>query len=197
MSRGIAAAFKEEVRKCRRAPKTEAEADIRERVGITNQPERCFIVSRGHPFGDTQVILWTGWPELAGGPEYVRSPVPVHRDRGSGLFLPSRVPIAERTVDCYFYQQSRCKKGSLCRYRHHPTLRTLSGTERCLGRDSVTSASSAPSTALSPLTSREHDLTTRRADSAIIKKCLETTGNIDEYSNTFDGNQEQRVGSRS
>ncbi|KAJ8983121.1 hypothetical protein NQ317_001865 [Molorchus minor] len=28
---------------------------------------RCFIVSRGHPFGDTQVILWTGWPELAGG----------------------------------------------------------------------------------------------------------------------------------
>ncbi|KAJ8978840.1 hypothetical protein NQ317_012044, partial [Molorchus minor] len=51
--------------------------------GITNQPERCFIVSRGHPFGDTQVILWTGWPELAGGPEYVRSPVPVHRDRGS------------------------------------------------------------------------------------------------------------------
>ncbi|KAJ8983120.1 hypothetical protein NQ317_001864 [Molorchus minor] len=59
------------------------------------------------------------------------------------------------------------------------------------------SASSAPSTALSPLTSREHDLTTRRADSAIIKKRLEVTGNIDEYSNTFDGNQEQRVGSRS
>ncbi|KAJ8961623.1 hypothetical protein NQ317_003283 [Molorchus minor] len=48
------------------------------------------------------------------------------------------VPIAERTVDCYFYQQSRCKKGSLCRYPHHPTLRTLSGTERCLRRDSVT-----------------------------------------------------------
>ncbi|KAJ8974407.1 hypothetical protein NQ317_014901 [Molorchus minor] len=108
------------------------------------------------------------------------------------------VPIAERTVDCYFYQQSRCKKGSLCRYRHHPTLRTLSGTERCLRRGQCNeSASSAPSTALSPLTSREHDLTTRRADSAIIKKCLETTGNIDEYSNTFDGNQEQRVGSRS
>ncbi|KAJ8983830.1 hypothetical protein NQ317_008956 [Molorchus minor] len=108
------------------------------------------------------------------------------------------VPIAERTVDCYFYQQSRCKKGSLCRYRHHPTLRTLSGTERCLRRGQCNeSASSAPSTALSPLTSREHDLTTRRADSAIIKKSLETTGDIDEYSNTFDGNQEQRVGSRS
>ncbi|KAJ8978807.1 hypothetical protein NQ317_014277 [Molorchus minor] len=108
------------------------------------------------------------------------------------------VPIAERTVDCYFYQQSRCKKGSLCRYRHHPTLRTLSGTERCLRRGQCNeSASSAPSTALSPLTSREHDLTTRRADSAIIKKRLEVTGNIDEYSNTFDGNQEQRVGSRS
>ncbi|KAJ8974409.1 hypothetical protein NQ317_014903 [Molorchus minor] len=58
-------------------------------------------------------------------------------------------------------------------------------------------SNSAPSTALSPLTSREHDLTTRRADSAIVEKCLETTGNIDEYSNTFDGNQEQRVGSRS
>ncbi|KAJ8974731.1 hypothetical protein NQ317_004054 [Molorchus minor] len=107
------------------------------------------------------------------------------------------VPIAERTVDCYFYQQSRCKKGSLCRYRHHPTLRTLSGTERCLRRGQCNeSASSAPSTALSPLTSREHDLTTRRTDSATIKKSLEATGNI-EYSNTFDGNQEQRVGSRS
>ncbi|KAJ8980260.1 hypothetical protein NQ317_018426 [Molorchus minor] len=71
------------------------------------------------------------------------------------------VPIAERTVDCYFYQQSRCKKGSLCRYRHHPTLRTLSGTERCLRRGQCNeSASSVPSTALSPLTSREHDLTT-------------------------------------
>ncbi|KAJ8981797.1 hypothetical protein NQ317_006877 [Molorchus minor] len=108
------------------------------------------------------------------------------------------VPIAERTVDCYFYQQSRCKKGSLCRYRHHPTLRTLSGTERCLRRGQCNeSASSVPSTALSPLTSREHDLTTRRADSAVIEKCLETAGNIAEYSNTFDGNQEQRVGSRS
>ncbi|KAJ8974844.1 hypothetical protein NQ317_016636 [Molorchus minor] len=64
------------------------------------------------------------------------------------------VPIAERTVDCYFYQQSRCKKGSLCRYRHHP-LRTLSGTERCLRRGQCNeSASSVPSTALSPLTSR-------------------------------------------
>ncbi|KAJ8976640.1 hypothetical protein NQ317_011148, partial [Molorchus minor] len=60
------------------------------------------------------------------------------------------VPIAERTVDCYFYQQSRCKKGSLCRYRHHPTLRTLSGTERCLRRGQCNeSASSVPSTALS------------------------------------------------
>ncbi|KAJ8984501.1 hypothetical protein NQ317_014591 [Molorchus minor] len=108
------------------------------------------------------------------------------------------VPIAERTVDCYFYQQSRCKKGSICRYRHHPTLRTLSGTERCLRRGQCNeSASSAPSTALSPLTSREHDLTTRRADSASIKKYLEAMGNIDEYSITFDGNQEQRVGSRS
>ncbi|KAJ8980860.1 hypothetical protein NQ317_008919 [Molorchus minor] len=56
------------------------------------------------------------------------------------------------------------------------------------------SASSVPSTALSPLTSREHDLTTRRADSAAIKKCLEAAGNIVVYSNTFDGNQEQRVG---
>ncbi|KAJ8980647.1 hypothetical protein NQ317_011843 [Molorchus minor] len=108
------------------------------------------------------------------------------------------VPIAERTVDCYFYQQSRCKKGSLCRYRHHPTLRTLSGTERCLRRGQCNeSASSVPSTALSPLTSREHDLTTRRADSAVIEKCLETAGNIAMYLKTFDGNQEQRVGSRS
>ncbi|KAJ8961019.1 hypothetical protein NQ317_009071 [Molorchus minor] len=108
------------------------------------------------------------------------------------------VPIAERTVDCYFYQQSRCKKGSLCRYRHHPTLRTLSGTERCLRRGQCNeSASSVPSTALSPLTSREHDLTTSRADSAAIEKCLEAAGNIADYSNTFDGNQEQRVGSRS
>ncbi|KAJ8980350.1 hypothetical protein NQ317_019237 [Molorchus minor] len=99
----------------------------------------------------------------------------------------------KRTVDCYFYQQSRCKKGSLCRYRHHPTLRTLSGTERCLRRGQCNeSASSVPSTALSPLTSREHDLTTRRADSAAIKKCLDAAGNIAEYSNTFDGNQEQR-----
>ncbi|KAJ8975612.1 hypothetical protein NQ317_009041 [Molorchus minor] len=55
------------------------------------------------------------------------------------------------------------------------------------------SASSVPSTALSPLTSREHDLTTRRADSAAIEKCLEAAGNIAEYSNTFDGNQEQRM----
>ncbi|KAJ8982074.1 hypothetical protein NQ317_015586 [Molorchus minor] len=103
------------------------------------------------------------------------------------------VPIAERTVDCYFYQQSRCKKGSLCRYRHHPTLRTLSGTERCLRRGQCNeSASSVPSTALSPLTSREHDLTTRRADSAVIEKCLETAGNIAMYLKTFDGNQEQR-----
>ncbi|KAJ8981048.1 hypothetical protein NQ317_018020, partial [Molorchus minor] len=107
------------------------------------------------------------------------------------------VPIAERTVDCYFYQQSRCKKGSFCRYRHHPTLRTLSGTERCLRRGQCNeSASSVPSTALSPLTSREHDLTTRRADSAAIEKCLEAAGNIAEYSNTFDENRSTGTTSR-
>ncbi|KAJ8980003.1 hypothetical protein NQ317_016666 [Molorchus minor] len=72
-------------------------------------------------------------------------------------------------------------------------LKNAFGTERCLRRGQCNeSASSAPSTALSPLTSREHDLTTRRTDSATIKKSLEATGNI-EYSNTFDGNQEQRV----
>ncbi|KAJ8957761.1 hypothetical protein NQ317_007346 [Molorchus minor] len=47
------------------------------------------------------------------------------------------VPIAERTVDCYFYQQTRCKKGSLCRYRHHPTLRTLSGTGKVFKKGTV------------------------------------------------------------
>ncbi|KAJ8971025.1 hypothetical protein NQ317_001901 [Molorchus minor] len=101
------------------------------------------------------------------------------------------VPIAERTVDCYFYQQSRCKKGSLCRYRHHPTLRTLSGTERCLRRGQCNeSASSVPSTALSPLTSREHDLTTFELTPRLSR-------NVWKQRETFDGNQEQRVGSRS
>ncbi|KAJ8981425.1 hypothetical protein NQ317_015627 [Molorchus minor] len=101
------------------------------------------------------------------------------------------VPIAERTVDCYFYQQSRCKKGSLCRYRHHPTLRTLSGTERCLRRGQCNeSASSVPSTALSPLTSREHDLTTFELTPRLSR-------NFWKQRETFDGNQEQRVGSRS
>ncbi|KAJ8975990.1 hypothetical protein NQ317_016236 [Molorchus minor] len=96
------------------------------------------------------------------------------------------VPIAERTVDCYFYQQSRCKKGSLCRYRHHPTLRTLSGTERCLRRGQCNeSASSVPSTALSPLTSREHDLTTFELTPRLSR-------NVWKQRETFDGNQEQR-----
>ncbi|KAJ8972389.1 hypothetical protein NQ317_003446, partial [Molorchus minor] len=98
------------------------------------------------------------------------------------------VPIAERTVDCYFYQQSRCKKGSLCRYRHHPTLRTLSGTERCLRRGQCNeSASSVPSTALSPLTSREHDLTTSELTPRLSR-------NVWKQRETFDGNQEQRPG---
>ncbi|KAJ8940314.1 hypothetical protein NQ318_014388 [Aromia moschata] len=31
-----------------------------------------------------------------------------------------RRSLNEKTVDCFFYQTSRCKNGSLCRYRHRP-----------------------------------------------------------------------------
>ncbi|KAJ8975588.1 hypothetical protein NQ317_000017 [Molorchus minor] len=143
MSRGIAAAFKEkfemrgrnEQKSFLSGDKTPIprEADIRERVGITNQPKRCFIVSRGHPFGDTQVILWTGWPELAGGPNMLEV-----------LFQFTGIEV-------------------LCNE----------------------SASSVPSTALSPLTSREHDLTTFE----LTRGNQEMSGSSGE---TFDGNQEQR-----
>ncbi|KAJ8974284.1 hypothetical protein NQ317_013173 [Molorchus minor] len=211
MSRGIAAAFKEKFGNVNELRRQRPEVGDVLQLGGDETSRRVFYLVTKHLSRDKptyenvweslislRVILWTGWPELAGGPNMLEV---LFQFTGIEVLVCSYhpgVPIAERTVDCYFYQQSRCKKGSLCRYRHHPTLRTLSGTERCLRRGQCNeSASSAPSTALSPLTSREHDLTTRRADSAIIKKCLEATGNIDECSNTFDGNQEQRVGSRS
>ncbi|KAJ8945875.1 hypothetical protein NQ318_002715 [Aromia moschata] len=36
-----------------------------------------------------------------------------------------RRSLNEKTVDCFFYQTSRCKNGSLCRYRHGPEDDTI------------------------------------------------------------------------
>ncbi|KAJ8934294.1 hypothetical protein NQ318_003161 [Aromia moschata] len=36
-----------------------------------------------------------------------------------------RRSLNEKTVDCFFYQTSRCKNGSFCRYRHGPEDDTI------------------------------------------------------------------------
>ncbi|KAJ8951566.1 hypothetical protein NQ318_020442 [Aromia moschata] len=48
-----------------------------------------------------------------------------------------RRPLNEKTVDCFFYQTSRCKNGSFCRYRHGPEDDTIRD-EMSLRRGSVT-----------------------------------------------------------
>ncbi|KAJ8961500.1 hypothetical protein NQ318_014749 [Aromia moschata] len=55
-----------------------------------------------------------------GDQEYARSPLPVL----VCCYNPRR-PLNEKTVDCFFYQTSRCKNGSFCRYRHGPEDDTI------------------------------------------------------------------------
>ncbi|KAJ8942767.1 hypothetical protein NQ318_002927 [Aromia moschata] len=50
-----------------------------------------------------------------------------------------RRSLNEKTVDCFFYQTSRCKNGSFCRYRHGPEDDTIRD-EMSLRRGSVTNA---------------------------------------------------------
>ncbi|KAJ8959147.1 hypothetical protein NQ318_022408 [Aromia moschata] len=50
-----------------------------------------------------------------------------------------RRSLNEKTVDCFFYQTSRCKNGSFCRYRHRPGDDTIRD-EMSLRRGSVTNA---------------------------------------------------------
>ncbi|KAJ8953765.1 hypothetical protein NQ318_015422 [Aromia moschata] len=50
-----------------------------------------------------------------------------------------RRSLNEKTVDCFFYQTSRCKNGSFCRYRHGPGDDTIRD-EMSLRRGSVTNA---------------------------------------------------------
>ncbi|KAJ8949281.1 hypothetical protein NQ318_022797 [Aromia moschata] len=68
-------------------------------VWDTSRAEGCALVPEHKQFGDTEDSQRTRWPGLEGDQE--RS-------------------LNEKTVDCFFYQTSRCKNGSFCRYRHRP-----------------------------------------------------------------------------
>ncbi|CAH1962736.1 unnamed protein product, partial [Acanthoscelides obtectus] len=49
---------------------------------------------------------------------------------------PRRLPPG-KSVDCYFFKNSYCKKGQSCRYRHPPPVRSCRDG-MTLGRGSVT-----------------------------------------------------------
>ncbi|KAJ8911550.1 hypothetical protein NQ315_012803, partial [Exocentrus adspersus] len=48
-------------------------------------------------------------------------------------FSPAK-PTTDKTVDCYFYRRSSCKKGDLCGYRHDTMVPTHSETDMSLRR---------------------------------------------------------------
>ncbi|KAJ8966945.1 hypothetical protein NQ317_009035, partial [Molorchus minor] len=192
MSRGIAAAFKEKFGNVDELRRQRPEVGDVLQLGGDETSRRVFYLVTKHLSRDkpTYENVWESLISLRGAllsQEVTHLAIPklscgldglnwrvvrnmlevlfqVHRDRGSGLFLPSR-------------STNRRKNSGLLLLSTVPLQERLTLVTR--------SASSVPSTALSPLTSREHDLTTFELTPRLSR-------NIWKQRETFDGNQEQR-----